>query len=199
MQMPLDFTVTDKNGKKYQYYVPNTWFKKKTDATTLPKWYGWDTNLRPTYQATVQLDAPLKTVEIDPEHMLADIDMRDNKWPHNVATSFDHHVKNYPDYDQEKYNIRPDVWYNQYDGVQIGIHGNGNYMKELHHMSYTLWYNTRLGQHNIPGNINRKNQTFAIALDSKTSLYSLWQQLYATTDIQVNAGLAKYGLSLIHI
>ena len=37
--MPIDFEVEAKDGKKYEYYIPNTWYQKNTTATTLPKWY----------------------------------------------------------------------------------------------------------------------------------------------------------------
>ena len=32
MEMPIDFTVLAKNGKKYDYHIPNKWFVKKTKA-----------------------------------------------------------------------------------------------------------------------------------------------------------------------
>ena len=42
MQMPLDFSVYARDGQQYDFHVPNTWFTKRTTATVLPKWYGWD-------------------------------------------------------------------------------------------------------------------------------------------------------------
>ena len=41
MQMPIDFTVTGRNDSTYNYYIPNSWFEKKTNATILPRWIGW--------------------------------------------------------------------------------------------------------------------------------------------------------------
>ena len=35
MQMPIDFSVIAKDGKIYNYHIPNNWFIKKTDATIL--------------------------------------------------------------------------------------------------------------------------------------------------------------------
>src|SRR6185295_15560802 len=38
MQMPIDFTVTAKDGTKTSYNIPNSWFTKQTPATRLPRW-----------------------------------------------------------------------------------------------------------------------------------------------------------------
>ncbi|MFH1320789.1 MAG: M1 family metallopeptidase, partial [Bacteroidota bacterium] len=46
MQMPIDFQVSTQDGNSYQFHIPNTWFVKKTNATVLPKWFGWG-NLHP--------------------------------------------------------------------------------------------------------------------------------------------------------
>ena len=35
MQMPIDFSVIDKNDSTYKVHIPNTWFIKKTDAKVL--------------------------------------------------------------------------------------------------------------------------------------------------------------------
>jgi aminopeptidase N len=54
MQMPIDFRVVAKDGKSYDYYIPNTYFAKQTQATKMKQWYGWD-KLFPTYTAKVQI------------------------------------------------------------------------------------------------------------------------------------------------
>ncbi|MFK7900815.1 MAG: M1 family aminopeptidase [Cyclobacteriaceae bacterium] len=199
MQMPIDFTVTDKEGKEYEYHIPNTWFVKKTDATVLPQWYGWDNTLNPTYIVTIQLEDPIDQVSIDPKGQLADINKTDNRWKGNTKVSFDDHVKNYPKWDKKQHKIRPDVWYNSYDGIQLGVHGNTNYMKELSKLSYTVWWNSRVGQDGVPSAIKKDNQPIGLELHNRTSLYKLWDQMYFNTDIQYNAGLFhyKYGFEKI--
>ena len=54
MQMPIDFTVTDQKDSAYKFHIPNTWFVKKTDATVLPKWFGWD-KIQPTYEVNIKI------------------------------------------------------------------------------------------------------------------------------------------------
>ncbi len=77
-QMPIDFVVIDKNDSVHKFHIPNTWFVKKTDATVLPKWFGWD-NIQPTYTAKVKIPGGVDEVVIDSSHRLADIYMLDNK------------------------------------------------------------------------------------------------------------------------
>jgi aminopeptidase N len=45
---------------------------------------------------------------------------------------------------------RPDVWFNNYDGLKLGLHANGQYMKQKHVFSATVWYNSGwLNQRNV--------------------------------------------------
>ena len=41
MQMPIEFTVTDKADSVHSYYISNSWFEKKTNSIILPRWIGW--------------------------------------------------------------------------------------------------------------------------------------------------------------
>ncbi len=156
MQMPIDFQVTDKAGNKYDYYVPNTYFEKKTKATTLPKWTGWNT-LNREYTATVNLPISedkkvgvLKNVVIDPTDRLGDRNMTNNRLNGNIDWYFDSHINNLSD--RKKYRIywRPDIWWNAFDGIKIGNHLRGSYINTIN--KFDLWYgfNTRLLQADLP-------------------------------------------------
>ncbi|HLG04016.1 MAG TPA: M1 family metallopeptidase, partial [Bacteroidia bacterium] len=77
LAMPLDFTVVAKDGRHYNYYIPNNWFEKKTDAKILPRWIGWD-KIRPTYKAEVVIPEGISVVTIDTTLRLADVNMLNN-------------------------------------------------------------------------------------------------------------------------
>jgi hypothetical protein len=196
MQMPLDFTVTTNKGNQYKYHIPNTWFVKKTDAEILPKWYGWDL-LEPQYTAiiSVNADEKIKSVEIDPDHYLADIDFRNNKkGASGISTlEFDNRVPNVTSWTKQKNFLRPDLWYNGYDGMQAGAHLEGNYMGFNSYYA-NVWLNTRLGQYDTPAGERTKNQAFAFDIYNKNSLSvlsrgaSLYEQAY------YNAGIWKFNL-----
>ncbi len=146
MQMPIDFTVTDQNGKKHKFHIPNTWFVKNTDAKVLPKWYGWGERLQETYEAKVTIPGGIKEVRIDPTNRLADINMLNNSKRCPIDFKFDSKVGNEPDWREYQLRWRPDVWYNSYDGVKAGLHLNGDYMNEIHNFHITAWYNTGVVQ-----------------------------------------------------
>ncbi len=145
MQMPIDFRVISKDGKSHDFMIPNTWFEKKTHATVLPKWAGWD-KLFPSYEAVVMIPGGIDDVIIDPSQRLADIHMLDNTKRSRATLSFDSQIDNVPSWKNYEYKWRPDVWYNGFDGLKAGIHVNGHFMKRKHVFQSTIWYNTGVGQ-----------------------------------------------------
>jgi len=160
MQMPIDFQVVAKDGKKYDFYIPNTWWEKETQASVLPRWIGWD-RLKPTYTATVSIPSGISRVVIDPTNRLADINMLDNSSWKRIDYSFDHRIDNRSNRTSYEVFIRPDLWYNGYDGLKIGVHLNGDYMDYKSKFDLNIWFNSGLAQHNwgaaIP-NINQFDQ-----------------------------------------
>ncbi|MCH8903813.1 MAG: M1 family peptidase [Bacteroidetes bacterium] len=175
MQMPIDFRVTARDGKTYDYYIPNTWFKKETNATILPKWYGWD-KLQPTYEAHVIIPGGIKDVMIDPSQRLADINLLDNSKKVPVTIEFDHQLYNSADRHHYEIKWRPDIWYNSFDGIKAGLHANGHYMNYRHIFSATVWYNTGVWQGKLEGkdfksiNIEENFNAISFNVDYKTPM-----------------------------
>jgi hypothetical protein len=156
MQMPLDFQVTDRAKKTYDFHIPNQYFEKETNATVLPTWIGWD-KLNKEYTATIHLATAadkrigqLDNVVIDPSNRLADINQYNNRLKQNVQWKFDAHQYAFPD--RQKYTILwlPDIWWNAFDGLKIGASLRGNYMNRKHFFSLYAGVNTRLLQANLP-------------------------------------------------
>ncbi len=161
MQMPIDLRVISKNDSIYDYLIPNTWYEKdlhqKLDLphtkaefqssrdTVLPKWYGWD-KLQPAYTATVTIPGGVKNVIIDPSERLADINDYDNRWHKNVEVRFDSHILPPPSWKKYRIWMRPDLWYNSYDGFKLGYNMKGSYFNVKHKFEFTIWFNTHLAQ-----------------------------------------------------
>lgn len=150
MQMPIDFQVTAKDGKKYNYTIPNTVFEKKTSNKILSKWYGWDL-MFPTYTTKVNIPSGLKVVQIDPSNRLADVDMVDNYKrigmmvaPESRILKLENYVYNPASWKKYNSTIRPDIWWNAVDGMKLGININGHYMNTLRKLYTTVWFNSRL-------------------------------------------------------
>ncbi len=145
MQMPLDFTVISDDEKEYNFHVPNNWFVKNTDAFILPRWIGWG-KLNPTYDATISIPGNVQEVVIDPTHRLADINRLNNSNYTPIEYHFDSKIANYPSINNYDAFVRPELWYNAFDGLKLGIHMNGNYMRYLHNVDATIWFNTGILQ-----------------------------------------------------
>jgi aminopeptidase N len=153
MQMPVDFTVVANDKKKYDFHIPNNnYFTKKTTATVLPKWYGWDL-LNETYKANVTIPSGINTIQIDTSNRLADVNMMNNYYKkHNpffskkMNVSFDNYIQNGNDW--KKYNLyyRPDIWWNNVDGIKLGLNINGSQFGIAKKLYATVWLNTHIAQ-----------------------------------------------------
>jgi len=142
--MPLDIRLTTADGSTHDYHIPNTYFVKETDATVLPKWYGWgDFNDR--YTATIELDATVDKAEIDPTKRLADVYQLDNSTSTPMSVELNDFKWTYP---TQEYEIEwnPVAWYNAYDGVKVGMELKGDYFGTYHKLRLQLWINSGLGQ-----------------------------------------------------
>ncbi|HSH66185.1 MAG TPA: M1 family metallopeptidase, partial [Bacteroidia bacterium] len=145
MQMPIDFSVIGKNDSIYSFHIPNNWFVKQTSAKVLPRWIGWD-KVKPTYTATVKIPSGVYDVLIDSSTRLADVNMLNNEKKFPIKYRFDSKIYNSPDWTRYELFARPDIWYNGYDGVKVGLNVNGNYMNYRHIIDATVWFNMGIGQ-----------------------------------------------------
>lgn len=150
MQMPIDFTVTANDGKTYNYYIPNTWFEKETDATVLPRWIGWD-NVQKTYTASVVIPSGIQSVQIDTTYRMADVNLLNNNSKTPITLGFDSKIYNPPSWKNYRMLARPDIWYNSYDGVKAGFYIGGMYMNGIHQFDLSGHFNTGAFQSQLPG------------------------------------------------
>ncbi len=154
MQMPVDFTVTTRSGRRQSYYIPNTWFEKATSATTLPRWIGWG-KLQETYKARIAVPEGIRSVAIDTTLRLADRNMLNNSRSKGtligngkMITRWDGGVNPAFDWKHYRLYVRPDIWYNAIDGIKPGFHFDGAYMNTFYKLEGTVWFNTQLGRWN---------------------------------------------------
>jgi aminopeptidase N len=158
MQMPIDLRVTAKDGRTYDFHIPNTWFVKRTPADVLPRWTGFGT-LHRDYLARVDIPTGIAQVSIDTSHRLADRYALNDHLVPPVEVTFDHHLWNAPDRRTYEAFVRPDLWWNGYDGVKAGFHAHGGYLRHKHRFHLSAWVNTGMAQHLPPSNR-------AVAVDS---------------------------------
>ncbi|MBI2967095.1 MAG: M1 family metallopeptidase [Bacteroidetes bacterium] len=181
MQMPIDFTVVTKEGEKHNYHIPNGWYEKKTDAKILHRWIGWG-KLNDAYKVHLSIPGKIHDVIIDPTHRLADIYMPDNNRRCRVKYYFDSRVFNQPDWKNYEVFMRPEIWYNGYDGIKTGIHFNGNYMNFKHRFNLTAWFNSGALQNILPEVDEYRFNPFSFSLNYRTPVYnfSRFSEVYLT-------------------
>jgi aminopeptidase N len=149
-QMPIDFTVTAKDGSQHSYTIPNTWFSK-TGTTALEKWWGWS-RIQPSYTARVRLPGGLRSVQIDTSYRLADVNWTDNYFRKGLigrggaVIRFDAGLAHPFDRRHYRFWYRPDLWWNAVDGIKAGLHVEGDYMGLVKKIDGTVWWNTHLLQ-----------------------------------------------------
>jgi len=200
MQMPIDVTITAKDGKQYNYHIPNTnWFVKNTSATVLPKWYGWDL-LNPTYTFTDTVPSGIKNVQIDASYRMADENMSDNflnkgflENQRNTDENLDFGLRN--TLNRRKYvnYYRPDIWWNPIDGIKLGIHTEGSYMNFLHKISADFWINTRLLSENnkLKSSYVSNPNLFDYNITYETPLKKINRKLFIGAQLKSLDGLMK--------
>lgn len=149
MQMPIDFIVIANDGRKYDFHIPNNWFIKQSNAVVLPRWIGFD-ELRRDYWAEVNIPSGIADVRIDTTGRLGDANPLNNSLRLPVTSTFDSHIHNTPDRRNYETFVRPDLWYNGFDGMKVGVHLNGSFFRYKHKVWFTAWLNSGLGQ-NLPG------------------------------------------------
>lgn len=147
MQMPLDFDVITRSGDTLKYTLPNSYFAK-TDRTKAGYWYGFE-NFNRKHTVTIQPSGPVRRVEIDPSHRLADLDLTNNTSGCLLhRTHFTFWRKGFVPLEWRKYemNLYPSLWWNGQAGAQTGAVLQGVYLQEQNNFSLGLWYNSAQGQ-----------------------------------------------------
>ena len=144
MQMPLDLRVYNELGTASDFHIPNTDFEKKTDATVLPKWYGWR-NFKDTYTVDIPWKEEAGRVELDPSKRLADVYQLDNysTLPLSVELNDFKWTSPHQEYEVE---WNPIAWYNGYDGVKVGIEFKAHYYATYHKLHGKLMFNSSIAQ-----------------------------------------------------
>ena len=193
MEMPIDFRVFANNGDTYDYHIPNNWFIKETDATILPKWHGWDL-IHPEYSVIIDIPSGIDYVMIDPTSRLADAYMPDNNSKCNSTFTFDHKLWEYPDWRNYQVKYHPDIWWNNYDGVKLGLNLNGGYLNHHHLFDATVWLNTGSLQRQCAN--SNDYDYYSYRLHYNTNLDNIMLNSRVKVNSQFLAGLYKNKLSI---
>ncbi len=125
--MPLDFAVTLRNGEMRRYRIPvDDGMSFPNGDSPLPAWR-FD---RQSQEIELRLPDKIKSVTIDPDGRLLDV----NPWNNSTRTFpkmywyWMHRQYMFPRLNGYTTTVFPTVFYNQRDGLQVGIFTRGNYL-----------------------------------------------------------------------
>ncbi|MFZ5517164.1 MAG: M1 family aminopeptidase [Candidatus Zhuqueibacterota bacterium] len=146
---PVEVEVTTTSGEKYRQ-----------------RWPGFEK----TNVFTFNTPTKVKKIQLDPDDKILDLN-RLNNCNFTIKTFI------YPDFysmymlprDAYSLFLWPQLWYNDLDGVKLGLKVNGSYLNRYYVMRNQFWYNTR----------NRKldyNLGFSMPWDSIND--NLWRHIY---------------------
>jgi aminopeptidase N len=191
MQMPIDLTVEARNGTLHHFHIPNTWFVKKTDATVLPRWIGYD-DMQREHMVPVNIPSGIADVRIDTTFRLADAYQPNNSLHRTIETTFDAHLPNRPDRRVYQGFVRPDVWWNGRDGAKVGVHFHSDWMRYKHKLWFTAWVNTGMGQYLKEGTPRVGYDPLSFNLRYENGTEKLLQGSSVHVDARVLDGLERY-------
>ncbi len=192
MQMPIDFSVTSYSDSIYNFHIPNTWFIKSTKRTVLPKWYGWG-NLKPEYKAIVVISGGIYDVQIDTSGRLADVNPLNNSWKFPYTIEYDAQIRKYPDREKYEVKIKPDLWWNGYDGLKVGAHVTGDFLNLKHQLDAKVWMNTSLLQKEYGDEVYiGRYDDLSYDLNYKDLLPNLSEKLFFRARAALTGGVHKF-------
>lgn len=196
MQMPIDFSVTNNYDSVINYHIPNTWFVKSTSANVLPKWYGWG-KFNDVYKAKVYIPEGIFKVDIDPSKRLADINPMNNANIFDFEIKFDAQVKSFQNREKYVFKIKPDLWWNKFDGIKLGVHVKGDYLNTRHKIDAKLWMNTGVAQGEYGEDVSF-NQYDDISYDLNYTDYlvNFSKNLRIKTRLALTGGIHKVNVEL---
>lgn len=202
LHMPIDLQVIARDGRHYDLHIPNTWFEKRTPAKVLPRWIGYD-ELQRDYFARVDIPSGIEQVRIDTTNRLGDYNKLNDQLRFPVSVTLDHHIQNRPDRNVYEAFVRPDLWWNGYDGVKAGVHFNSSYMRYKHKVHFSAWLNTGMGQYlpptnravmdTVPGNKDTGYDPFSFNFRYENGTEKLLKGSSVFLKARVLDGLEHYG------
>jgi len=128
---PIDMAVIWEGGDTSFYTIaPEGMRYQKPGYKLLPDWEQFR-RLNDKYECTITSPHKIKKIVLDPYNLLMDIDRTNNSsgfwWPTEVR--LDNLKYDRVPVNQYALRLRPDLWFDDPNGVQLGMHAHGSYLE----------------------------------------------------------------------
>lgn len=197
---PVDIAVIFEHGDTAFYNVaPEGMSYTKKGYAQLPTWHQFR-RWNDRYEFTVRSQRRIKKVVLDPYQLLADIDRRNNQsgliWP--VEIRLDNMKYDRTPLDRYALRWRPDLWYDEANGLQAGFHIHGSYLEIENRFKLDFRLGTESGKPGVdalystpfrPFGFNSKNEMHFIRADCRTffsqTTEKIFKQYYSREDCEL--------------
>ncbi|HVP07632.1 MAG TPA: M1 family aminopeptidase, partial [Candidatus Acidoferrum sp.] len=129
---PIDVAVVFEQGDTTIYTIPPEGMEyAKPNCVLLPVWNQFR-RFDEEYAFTIRAQRRIKKVVIDPNNLLLDVDRMNNASGYFPPTEIRLDNMKYDNTLVDKYalRLRPDLWYDDPNGAQIGFHAHGAYLAQ---------------------------------------------------------------------
>ena len=128
---PVDIAIIWEQGDTTFYTAaPEGMAYSKPGHILLPTWHQFR-RVEPTYEFSITAMRGIRKVVVDPDNLLMDIDRRNNQsgflWPTEVR--LDNLLYDRTPVNKYALRLRPDLWYDEPNGAQVGVHAHGSYLE----------------------------------------------------------------------
>lgn len=137
LMMPVGVEAVLKDGSRRRFWIPlNDNPAPPSCQETLPVWDQLR-NPRRIYNAEIVLPSQIKSLDIDPEGLLADLNPLNNRWPLPKVQLNWLAEQNFLPVNAYQIRHRPSFGYNSVDGMKLGWRFNGSYMDYRHRFDFS--------------------------------------------------------------
>ncbi|MDX9858464.1 MAG: M1 family metallopeptidase [candidate division Zixibacteria bacterium] len=147
---PVDLAVIWEQGDTTFYTVaPEGMGFQKPGYRMAPEWKQFRMP-NDKYKFTIRAKRRIDKIVVDPHELLMDIDRRNNVAPTfwfipPTEVRLDNLLYDRTPIDKQAMRIRPDLWYDDINGLQIGVHSHGSFLETRGQHSVDFRWATRSG------------------------------------------------------
>ena len=161
---PVDVAVIWEQGDTTFYTIPPEGMTfAKAGYRLLPVWTQFRVD-DPDYEFTVEARRKVAKVVVDPHELLMDVNRLNNVG--GILPPIDFRFDNlvYDNVPLDKYAVRwrPDLWYDDPNGVQIGFGARGSYLRENARLNFRALVGTRSGLPTVDVKLRTRDELFGI-------------------------------------
>lgn len=148
---PVELAVIWEQGDTSMFTIPPEGMAfARPGYRLLPTWNQFR-RYSDRYEVPLRAERKIKKIVIDPENISIDINRLNNStgFMPPMEVRFDNMKYDRTPVNKYKLRIRPDLWYDEPNGLAIGYHGHGAYLEEVRWYSLDARVGTRSGRSTV--------------------------------------------------